>query len=345
MNIQQEHEGSHQPADRRFTAVERYSSVARTVEILSDAWGFLVLRECFFGVRRFEQFQSCLEVPRKTLVARLTKLVEVGVIQRIPIGEGRRRHEYRLTTMGRDLYPTMMALMGFGDKWLTQGRPKPLQLFHKACGHTCDPKIACSRCHVEIEPRQVRFRDGPGAGSEIREEERKRTRRISDPHLLERGRPCSVARTLQVIGDRWSFLIIREFFFGVRRFDEFQDRLGIAPNILSDRLGRLYDSEFIDKNEYQHNPPRHEYRLSTKGRDLYGAMLVMMAWGDKWFFNAVPPIRLRHQVCGHDFHAEVVCNACGEPMKAVDMSYALNYSEEKNSQLSQRKIKTLTATS
>ena len=325
MNIRHELEGSHQPADRRFTAVERYSSVARTVDILSDAWGFLVLRECFFGVRRFEQFQSHLQIPRKTLASRLTKLSELGVIKRVPIGEGLRRHEYRLTRMGGELYPTMLALMGFGDKWLLDGRPKPLQLFHKVCAHLCEPKIACSQCQEEIDPTQVRFRDGPGAGVEDRQSERKRTRRTSDPQLLERGRPCSVARILQVIGDRWAFLIIREFFFGVRRFDEFQERLGIAPNILSDRLGRLHDTAFIDKNMYQQNPPRYEYRLSTKGRDLYGAMLVMMYWGDQWFFNGLPPVRLRHQVCGQDFHAEVVCSACGQPLKPGDMNYSLSY--------------------
>lgn len=312
----------HQAGDEKFASIERYSSVARTVEILSDAWGFLVLRECFFGVRRFEQFQALLQVPRTTLVQRLTKLTELGILNKMPVGG---RHEYRFSDKGRDLYPTMLSLLAFGDKWLASGRPPPLQLFHKSCGAACSPRIACSHCNEPIDPRRVRYRDGPGAGSEVRTETRKRSRRASDSTVLERVRPCSVARTLQIIGDRWSFLVIREFFYGVRRFDEFQARLGIATNILADRLQRLTEEGVITKRQYQERPLRFEYIMTEMGLDLYGSMLVMMRWGDKWLSGGKPPLTLRHSNCDHDFHASVVCDQCGEELNPYDVSYTLHY--------------------
>ncbi|MBP0623770.1 winged helix-turn-helix transcriptional regulator [Cupriavidus consociatus] len=318
-------ESEHKSGDRKFASTERYSSVARTVEILSDAWGFLVLRECFFGVRRFEQFQSLLQVPRTTLVQRLTKLTELGILRKVPVGG---RHEYRFTDKGRDLYPTMLSLLAFGDKWLAGGEPPPLQLFHTTCGSACSPRIACSHCNDDIDARRVRYRDGPGAGVEVRTEARKRSRRTSDPGVLQRVRPCSVARTLQIIGDRWSFLVIREFFYGVRRFDEFQSRLGIATNILADRLQRLTEEGVINKRQYQERPARFEYMMTEMGLDLYGSMLVMMHWGDKWLSGGKPPLTLRHSKCDHDFHAVAVCNHCGKELDPRDVSYSLRYDLE-----------------
>jgi DNA-binding HxlR family transcriptional regulator len=171
----------------------------------------------------------------------------------------------------------------------------------------------------------VRYRDGPGAGGELRVGQRKRSRRNSDVSVLERVRPCSVARTLQIIGDRWSFLVVREFFYGVRRFDEFQTRLGIATNILSDRLQRLVEQGVAEKLLYQEKPTRYEYRLTEMGRDLYGSMLVMMAWGDKWLSGGKAPLKLRHQECDHDFHAIVACDKCGAELDARRMRYRLRY--------------------
>jgi DNA-binding HxlR family transcriptional regulator len=316
---------SHRASDARFASIERYSSVARTVEILSDAWGFLVLRECFFGVRRFEQFQSILQVPRTTLVERLKKFTTLGILKKQLPSTGGARYEYRFTEQGRDLYATMIALLAFGDRWLAGGAQPPLKLIHKTCKCDCAPRVVCSHCHAGIDPRSVHYRDGPGAGGEERSVERKRSRRNSDVSVLERIRPCSVARTLQIIGDRWSFLVIREFFYGVRRFDEFQSRLGIATNILSDRLQRLVEQGIAEKRLYQEKPKRHEYRLTEMGRDLYGPLLVMMAWGDKWLSGGKAPLKLRHRECDHDFHAIVVCDKCDTELDPREMSYVLRY--------------------
>jgi DNA-binding HxlR family transcriptional regulator len=314
-------------AERNFPSLDRFCSVARTVEILSDAWSFLILRECFFGTRRFEQFQSVLRLPRNTLVKRLNKLTELDLLKKVGYSSTSTRFEYRFTDKGRDLYPIMTALLKFGDSWLRkEDEPLPLQLIHRNCGKAFSPLITCSACNEPIEPGHVQYRGGPGAGSHLRPTDRLRSRRASDPKILERVRPCSVARTLQIIGDRWSFLLIREMFFGVRRFDEFQANLGIASNILTDRLHRLAENGVVEKHRYQIRPERFEYRFTPKGRDLYASMIVMMQWGDKWLSKGRAPLILRHRDCQNDFHARVICSECHEELDPRQVDYKLGYS-------------------
>ncbi|MFJ7073762.1 winged helix-turn-helix transcriptional regulator [Streptomyces sp. NPDC098781] len=131
--------------------------------------------------------------------------------------------------------------------------------------------------------------------------------------------PCSIARTLDVVGDAWTPLVLREAFYGSRRFDEFQSELRIARNTLTDRLRRLVEAGLLERRLYESEPPRHEYLLTEQGRDLFPVLAAMASWGDRWLAGPEgPPITLRHEACGHDAHAEVVCSACGEPLNADD---------------------------
>ena len=100
---------------------------------------------------------------------------------------------------------------------------------------------------------------------------------------------CSVAQTLEVVGDSWSLLIVRDIFFGITRFDDIQRRLGIARNTLTDRLNWLYDHGVVTRIPYGDSANRFEYRLTEKGRDLQPVLLAMVAWGDKWGATAKPP--------------------------------------------------------
>ena len=304
---------------------ERSCSIARTVAILSDGWGFMVLRECYFGVSRFDQFQRVLGLPRATLSARLRKLTEQGLLRQAQYSSSPPRFEYRLTRVGFDLYAVMIALMRFGDKWLAGSEGSPLELIHASCGNHCHPLVACSHCGGEIDVREVECRDGPGAGSS--RPYAWASRRSADPTALERRRPSMVARALKYIGDRWSFMVLREAFLGVRRFDDFRTRLGIAPNILTDRLNRLSAERVFDRVPYQSAPERFEYRLTDKGRDLAGPLLAMLRWGDRWLAGGEPPLLLRHAVCGADFEPRVICDRCRQPIQAGDMRYRMHYAD------------------
>ncbi|MBY6164968.1 helix-turn-helix transcriptional regulator [Pseudooceanicola nitratireducens] len=131
---------------------------------------------------------------------------------------------------------------------------------------------------------------------------------------------CSMARTLSVIGDRWTLLILRDCFLGVRRFDAFQDRLGVTRGILSDRLKQLTEAGVLKKIAYQDRPPRHEYKLTAKGLDLYPVVLSIVHWGDRHMAgDAGRPVLHRHQSCGHLFDPVLSCSECGDPLRPQEV--------------------------
>ena len=132
--------------------------------------------------------------------------------------------------------------------------------------------------------------------------------------------PCSIARTISVVGDRWTLLILRDCFLRVRRFEDLQSRLGITRPILADRLRKLVREGLLEKVPYQESPTRHEYRLTERGRAFHPVLLALVRWGDDHMAgDAGPPNLYRHKTCGHDFRPETVCSACGEPVSPRDV--------------------------
>ena len=128
---------------------------------------------------------------------------------------------------------------------------------------------------------------------------------------------CSVARTVSVIGDRWTLLVLRECFLRVRRFEEFQSRLGITRHLLADRLRKLVKAGVLKKVAYQERPKRFEYRLTDKGLDLHPLMMAIVHWGDTHMAGKRGrPLLHRHKGCGKDFDPVTVCSQCGEPIDA-----------------------------
>lgn len=132
--------------------------------------------------------------------------------------------------------------------------------------------------------------------------------------------PCSLARTLSVIGDRWTLLVLRDCFLGIRRFDAFENRLGITRHILADRLKKLVEQEVLFKVPYQQKPLREEYRLTEKGLELHPVMLALVHWGDKHMADerGAPVIHI-HKKCGQPMQPMTTCSCCGEPLHARDI--------------------------
>jgi DNA-binding HxlR family transcriptional regulator len=128
---------------------------------------------------------------------------------------------------------------------------------------------------------------------------------------VDDGSPCSIARTLEVIGDRWSILILRDAFRGVRRFDDLQRDLGIARNILTDRLQKLVDTGVLTRRKYQERPARFEYRLTPMGYDLSPALVALMRWGDRYLADGPgPPLVLTHDACDEAVDQAFICWQC-----------------------------------
>jgi DNA-binding HxlR family transcriptional regulator len=133
------------------------------------------------------------------------------------------------------------------------------------------------------------------------------------------GQNCSVAKTLELIGERWTVLILREIYFGRRRFDEMAGGLGIARNVLTQRLQRLQEEGVLTKHRYQERPERFEYRLTEKGLDLWPVLVTMMQFGDRYYAPDGPPIVLTHTDCGGTLDEHRICTACGERITATNV--------------------------
>lgn len=139
------------------------------------------------------------------------------------------------------------------------------------------------------------------------------------------AQPCSMARTAAVIGDRWTLLILRDCFLGVRKFADFQSRLGIARSIITARLNLLVEEGVLSREPYQSRPDRYEYRLTDKGMDLHNVVLAAVAWGDRYYAGPEgPPHWRRHKACGCDFTPMTVCSVCSEVVTAREVEIREN---------------------
>ncbi len=131
---------------------------------------------------------------------------------------------------------------------------------------------------------------------------------------------CSVARTLSVVGDRWTLLVLREVFLRTRRFEDFQKHLGVTRHVLADRLKKLVEHGILDRVVYQDRPRRFEYRLTDKGSDLFPVIAALLRWGDRYMADeAGPPLEMVHRECGHVGIPELACPECRCAVTARDM--------------------------
>lgn len=132
------------------------------------------------------------------------------------------------------------------------------------------------------------------------------------------GQNCSIARALEIVGERWTLLILRDAFLGTTRFDAFHERLGVARNVLQSRLVLLVDEGILERRAYQDRPPRFEYVLTEAGRDLLPVMLALLRWGDRHRAPEGPPTVIVHRRCGGDVTPALTCEGCGATALTLD---------------------------
>ena len=151
--------------DTRLRYTDENCSIKGTLEIVGEKWSLLVLREAFFGIRRFDDFHRVLGCARNLLSERLAKLVDHGVLERVAYQEPgqRRRHEYRLTEKGLDLQPALVALMQWGDRWTADADGPPVEVIHSGCGAPVHAVLACEHGHGTLTPQEIQAVPGPGA--------------------------------------------------------------------------------------------------------------------------------------------------------------------------------------
>lgn len=135
---------------------------------------------------------------------------------------------------------------------------------------------------------------------------------------------CPVGRSAELLGDRAVLLILRDLFFGRRRFESIAANTGLGPQLVSARLKRLVDAGVVERHAYQDKPPRYEYRLTAKGKDLFGVLYAMRGWAERWAYQEGetgdgPAMRYIHRACGADVGTATICPGCGAPLGYGDL--------------------------
>ena len=217
--------------------------------------------------------------------------------------------------MGNDFLGPLLTAMHWGDQWCDENT-QPVTVVHTTCGATIHAVMACDHCSQPVVPRQVTFDRLPQAAQ--RPQGQVARTRKPGLDLLERQQPCSIARTLQVIGEQWSSLIIQECFFGTHRFDDFQNRLAIASNILSQRLARLTERGVLTARS---TDSERGYYLTDKGtRPLPGGPGDADV-GRPLAVRRKAAHRAHHTACGRRLRATAVCSHCGEQLLVGELQF------------------------
>jgi DNA-binding HxlR family transcriptional regulator len=262
--------------------------VARAFAIIGDAWTQLILREAFYGARRFSVWRDRLNIQRSVLTDRLRRLVEVGVLEERGVGGGSIRTEYHLTEMGLDLFG-VAVIQG---QWERQWASSPLQdryaltFYDRHTDQRIKPAVFDHVGGHPIDPRRIGWVALEGLEAIPAPTSR---RRRTQP--IETDRPM-IDRSTDVMGDYWTWAVLAAAFFRLRRFDEIHGALGVATNILADRLNHLVLHGILRKYLYQKTPPRFEYRLTQAGRDLFPMIIAMHGWSERWLCPTGSPLHL-----------------------------------------------------
>lgn len=285
------------------------NSAARALNLMGDRWTLMISSMAFTGVTRFEDFQTKIGIARSLLTNRLRRLETAGVLVRSRYCERPPRDEYLLTEMGRDLMGPSLMIIRWEKLWHYDPKVRAHNMKH-SCGHTFIPECRCNHCRQQVMPRDTVSESGPGAGLEPAPKARAQRRSIVE---IKGGTSAMIERSIEVLGDRWITHIIASAFYGNRRFSEFQQSLGVATNILSERLARLVSLGILEQQIYQESPARYEYKLTPKGLDLFPLVLELVRWGARWMSGPEgPPEYIRHKSCGHIIDPIVTCSHCGE---------------------------------
>lgn len=306
------------PDTETIRTLLRSGEVARALQTVGDRWSHLIMRDAFLGVRRFEDLRRRTGASRGTLTARLNAMVDSGLLYRRPYGDAPSRLEYRMTEKGMAFYPVALCMWMWENRWGGEYGLPP-RLVHTRCGKTLNPSIHCTHCDSTIDWRDLMYEPGPGAKL-YATALRSTRRRESSATSRRAGVDTTMFHCVDTVGDRWTALLVGALFFGLNRYDDISAALGIATNILADRLRRLLAAGVIEQHLYQEHPPRYEYRLTAKGWDLFQFTVAMHEWGTHWIpAPHGPGLILRHVPCRRRLRTRTVCASCGETVEAREV--------------------------
>ena len=294
------------------------SALASDLDLIGDRWVLLILRDLFMGRTRFESLRKHTGASKATLSRRLEALINANVVKRVESKPGTKRFDYMLTEKGMGLFGASMLAWQWESQWFDCSEGDlPRSLFHRSCGNPLVPVTVCTHCRAPLKAGEVEWPQVESAidmqMAVIRSSNNQRRVRASAVKPAD----LRLAHVSDLIGDRWTLLLLIAAFLGVKRNDGFVQQLKIASNILSQRLSMLVSAGIFEKQAYQHNPPRFEYLLTTKAKTLFPLIMVLRQWAMSQHPNSEP---LCHTGCGKPLSFDVVCQSCEHPIKPSDVA-------------------------
>ncbi|GAA0628957.1 helix-turn-helix domain-containing protein [Brevundimonas kwangchunensis] len=298
--------------------------VARAFAVTGDAWTQLILREAFYGARRFSQWRDRLGMPRSVLTDRLNRLVAAGLLEQRGAKDSATRLEYRLTEMGLDMFGVAVMQGQWERKWARSPLQEryALAFFDRQSGERVMPAIFDHERGHPVDPKQVRWDAGEGLTAIAPPTSR---RRRTQPIETDRA---IIDRSTDIMGDYWSWAVLAAAFFRLRRFDEIHEALGVATNILADRLNRMVLHGVLQKKLYQKAPPRFEYRLTRAGLDLFPMIMAMHGWSERWLCPDGVPLKLVDVKTGEPIHPIVCDLATGQRLDPRNIRWEVEAAPE-----------------
>jgi DNA-binding HxlR family transcriptional regulator len=294
------------------------SSLRRALNIIGDVWTMLLLREFFGGQHRFLDLQSRLQIPRQTLLLRLTSLTEQQCLYRKPVPRSVRQYEYHLTPKGLDLYPFVLAVWSWHRRWDKHFSFLPAKLIHQSCRQQLDPELRCDSCDQPVKRADVVFCPGSGSGTDERSPARL-PRQNELAQMKTTGNDAAALVAASIFGDRWSYLILAYMFHGTATFSALAQELHISSNILSARLKKLLALNLIEADP-ERGGRRIEYRFSPRGEDLFAMMQTVSRWGDRWLAGIAGPPQIARHSCGAVMDVRYACRHCGKTVRPWDVT-------------------------
>jgi DNA-binding HxlR family transcriptional regulator len=291
------------------------SAIGAGLLVLGDQWNLLILRQAFLAhTRRFADWRDALGMSDSVLSGRLKELVAAGLLLPTSYKEGgRRRTEYLLTEKALELWSLLTVIWSWERTWVDSPKSGAFDLRHETCGAITDVELECGHCsRAPVTARDTSVMTGPDTTFRNVTVPRHHRRTVRN---REHWNPASyLPETLEILGDRWSTVLLVAAFLRVRRFADFQNELGIAPGVLSERLSRFLALGVLTRD--RSHPDRDSYRLTNKGLDFFAVFAFLVDWAQRWYPHPVPGgLRITHQLCGQPFRPVLRCQACHQQVE------------------------------
>lgn len=289
------------------------STLSHGLKVFGDRWTAQVVLGAFVGMRRFDEWQQRLGIPRHTLADRLRALVQMDVLRPRLYQERPERYAYHLTAKGMALYDPVLMIWEWERRFGQGDAPLPARLVHRRCGHPFNPQLVCSACGGSVDMTDLSFELVPNPRLPHDTAAPLKTPRMA--------RSASGGVSLGLRVDRWSLLIISALILGCHYFDQISQVLRIGSSVLSRRLASMVEGGLLQCLPDRHDGRRPVYRLTPSSRGLFGYIVCLSTWASRHQFHEPSSIRPRHRTCGHEFFPRVGCSHCDAALAPWDVQF------------------------